>query len=160
MKSIAYISGFVFGVIFVIISYLLFGKKKKGIQIYDERQKLVQKTGFKWGFCTSIILIMLKAILAEFGCIKFMSEIISAVIIVLVSLSVYLVYCIFHDAYLSLTDKPKQIIIFLTLSGILNIFLSFAVNYRERRINLLIGIFVIFIALNVAIRQLMLKKQS
>lgn len=159
MKSVAYIGGFVVGVVFVAMVSVLLSKKYKTLRKYDERQTLVQKTGYMWGFYTAILLILLRELLAEFFDILILSEYISAVMIVLVSLSVHLGYCIFHDAYVSLTDNPKRIVRMLMILGGMNIFLSFMVISHEGALNLLIGLFSILLALMVAVRQFMLKKQ-
>lgn len=152
--SDAYTVGMVAGILFACIVYLLvkkqhFSQRPK----YDERQKLLQKTGYMWGFYTAIILILCKGIFENQIPFKKMSELEMDYIIVLISLTVYLVYCIFHDAYVSLTDNPLKTTLILCFLGAINLGMFLFVSRVQNKMNLYVGLFSIFIALILVIRQ-------
>lgn len=95
---------------------------------YDERQQLVRGKGFKYGFFTLIICNFLALGLSSFTKKQYIESEVFMIISILIGVFVYAVYCIWNDAYFSLNESPKKVLIAFALIALLNIGLGYR-NY-------------------------------
>ena len=122
--SQAYIWGIVgaaFGIVLLIV--LLWVTKSDGSLKgrYDERQELFRGRGYKAGFFTFIGYCVLYAALHDIAGVRAISATAAMFAGICLSISVYACYCIRHDSYLSLDEKPVRIIVIFFLVSLLNL---------------------------------------
>lgn len=91
---------------------------------FDERQERVRGTGFKYAFFTLLIydgVYALTGMLLE----KMPFDNTTGMFIgICTSVFVYAAYCIWHDGYLALNEKPVRVMVAFTLIGIFNLFIG------------------------------------
>ena len=91
---------------------------------YDERQELIRGRGFKYGFFSIIGMTLIFACFRE-ELSKIMDTLIQDFAIVMVGLIVYVVYCIWNDAYFALNESKTKIAIIFFAIAVVNIILCF-----------------------------------
>ena len=94
-------------------------RKEKSSFEYDERQQVARGNGFKYAYITSIIYNAILTLLTIAG--NPLPVDISVLILggILVSVLVCVVYCIWHDAYVSLNENANRlIVVFLIIGGV------------------------------------------
>ena len=177
-QSMAYLLGFMVGaglvlvVTFVAIIVFMKATKKDGsIKCkYDERQELMRGRGFKYAFFTLLI----------YNFIAPMSDIMEVELPVdnyalfmigaIIGLLVYVVYAIWNEAYFSLNENPKKIMIVLGLIGGLNLAIgvmhilhgTILTNGKlsVNSVNLLLGIVFVIIFATLAAKQIVNKREE
>lgn len=88
---------------------------------YDERQRLVQGKGFKYGFWGCFLFNALY-ILADIGLeAHWMDTPMALFCGMMTGLAIYVSYCIWHEGYFSLNDNPLQITAMLAAVTFFNI---------------------------------------
>ncbi len=118
----AYVLGIVFGVVIGIIALIASRLRKKSTRCehYDERQMIVRGNGYRISFL-SLAIMNLVYTCFFYGLTK---DIVApqAVIICItfVGLLIYILYCIFKDAYIAVGEKPQASILILLLVIIAN----------------------------------------
>lgn len=96
----------------VVLLFVFAAKKAKGdVQEYDERQLIARGNGYKYGFFTALIYMILIIYLTETRLIKNVSTTFLICLGIFFSLLVFECYCIVKDAFLSLTQNRKSYII-------------------------------------------------
>ena len=123
--SLGYLCGMLFGVACGLIIVMLMFKyvkvKKDGSNFeYDERQQVARGNGFKYGYITGIIY---NTILCFIAMLENPLPIDMSVLIlagILLSVLVYVVYCIQHDAYVSLNENANRLMIVFAIIGGVN----------------------------------------
>lgn len=137
---------------------------------YDERQQILRGKGFKYGFFSLIIYNMIYA-LADSVLEKVYAE--SSVIIfigICFGVIVYAGYCIWHEAYFSLNENPKKVIVAFLLIAVIN-FIVTAFDIKESKlvkngvlqfeaINFLCGIFMLIIVFEILIKKVFAKREA
>lgn len=119
--------GMVVGLILVFIFFKV-TKKDGSIKCkYDERQELARGKGFKYSFFTLLIynVILAFGISAEE---KTLNHILVMMLILLgcgISIAVYVTYCIWKEAYISLNENKTRVLIAFILIAIANFFIGF-----------------------------------
>lgn len=83
-------------------------KKKNCTQQYDEMQLRVRGTGYKIGFLTALVMMGLVALLAECGLLGVVTPGLAAMAALMISVTVFAVYCILHDAFVAFRGNPKN----------------------------------------------------
>lgn len=124
--------GIVIGLVLVAI-ILKVTKKDGSIKCkYDERQELARGKGFKYGFFT---LLIYNVILA-FGISAHetaLNHIIVMMLILLgcgIALAVYVTYCIWKEAYISLNENKTRVLIAFILLAAANFMMGFVSIYN------------------------------
>ncbi len=114
-------AGAAFGV--VLLAIILFVTKNDGSLKcrYDERQELFRGRGYKAGFFTFLCYCILYGILHDVMEIRVISASAAMFAGICLSVSVYACYCIRHDAYLALNEKPVRIMVSFFLVSLLNL---------------------------------------
>lgn len=100
-------------------------KVRKGSNFeYDERQQLARGNGFKYAYVTSIVYNGVLCLLTVTG-ISIPVELSVLIMMgILFTVLVYAVYCIKHDAYVSLNENANRLMILFTILGGINFFIG------------------------------------
>ena len=107
----------IFFLIFVAIS-----KSGEKAYQYDERQQLVQGKGFQYAFFSLLIYNAICILLITgFDNLIISNEDLIFFGIIL-GVFIYAAYCVWHDGYFSLNEKPKRVILSLAFCAVINFF--------------------------------------
>lgn len=177
-QSIAYLLGFITGIgivfviCFILIIILIKSTKKDGsIKCkYDERQDLVRGRGFKYAFFTlliyNLVIPMCGICEIEFPADSYALFMIGAII----GLLVYVIYAIWNEAYFSLNENPKKVMIAFAFIGLVNLGFGimrmvegkFLTNGKLTfdSINFLLGIVFVLIFITLAAKQIVNKREE
>ena len=142
-------------VVAMCFKYVKIRKKESNFE-YDERQELARGTGFKYAYVTSIVY---NGVLCLFTATGITLPVEQSVLImggVLLSVLVYAIYCIWHDAYVSLNENANRLMIvfvilggFNTMIGVMHLIHGTMFEngvFTFHGINLLCGIFLLLVA--------------
>lgn len=120
----SYILGFCVGLGSVIligaIIFLIAKNNRNQIREYDERQKAVRGVAYKYAYITLAAYVICNAVFTSVTDIKWADAFTEAFIGLCVSFLVFIILCIFKDAYLSLSERPKNVILTLGIVGAAN----------------------------------------
>ena len=120
--NIMFLLGFAVGILLVAAAFLLVRKMTKSEETckYDERQELLRGKGYKYGFFCLMIYDFLAGALYIDGYPKWCDELVLNIFGISIALLVFVSYCIWKDAYLALSEKPRQVCAFLLIAIIVN----------------------------------------
>ena len=160
--SLGVLAGVLVGILLVAI-ILKITKTDGSIECkYDERQLQARGDGFKYGFFTMIIFNGLLSLLYIADIEIPVEKEVLLILGVLIGTCVYAVYCIHKEAYISLNENASRLKICFILTGLLNLIIGlkhcFSGDIIEngiltfRSINLLCGIFLLFITVFLSVR--------
>lgn len=173
-RTLGILTGVIIGAIIGIILVILILKLTKtdgDIKCkYDERQELVRGKGFKYAFFTLLFYNFAAACLT----VAFEEIPIDSsgflMIGVIIQLLVYVTYAIWNEAYFSLNENPKKVMVALALIGLFNLFLGICQmaegRFLEngvltfRSMNFFIGIVMIIIFLVLAVKQICRRREE
>lgn len=129
--SIYYLLGVICGVALglVLVAVLVWLIRKLGGKIdlerkkdaYDERQMLARGVAYKYAFFTLMIGMMNISLLGEVAGIKLFMSMAGVWLMVCISLAVFATICIVKDAYMSLYENVKGVVIMFSAVAILNL---------------------------------------
>ena len=163
-SSIAYRMGYLVGMLVgVAVGLILVALCFKYVRIrkgsnfeYDERQQLTRGTGFKYAYVTSIVYNGVLCLLTVTGIPLPVAQSVLIMVGILLTVLVYVVYCIHHDAYVSLNENANRLMIvfvilggFNTLIGVMHLIHGTMFKdgvFTFHGINLLCGIFLLLVA--------------
>ncbi|MBQ3905250.1 MAG: hypothetical protein II743_00635 [Lachnospiraceae bacterium] len=97
---------------------------------YDERQDLERGRGYCYAFFTTMIFIMLVYCLDSCGLIAHGTSSFLYVCAAFLGITVYAIYCIFHESYFALNQKTGTVLVMFALIMLINLFVSI-MNFRE-----------------------------
>ena len=168
MKSKAYYFGIAAGVLaaaIVVIILRTILKKKTDVfsNEYDERQKAIQGTGYKLAYFTMMILVALGGLISVVM-EKFPLSITQfAIVCIVVSVCVFVTYCIVKDAYLSFRTKRKNILCIWLAVGAVNLAMAFIPGLTGEItevsfVNLLVGIALLYLSIVMLVKTLIERK--
>lgn len=119
------IAGVLVGLIAVAVCFEYVKIRKKGSNFeYDERQQLTRGTGFKYAYVTSIVYNGVLCLLIVTGIPLPIELSVLIMFGILLTALVYAVYCIQHDAYVSLNENANRLMLVFTLLGGFNTFIG------------------------------------
>ena len=131
VMSIYYLLGVICGVALglVLVAVLVWLTRKLGGKIdlnikkgaYDERQLLARGVAYKYAFFTLMIGMVIIALMEEIAGIKLFMSMAGVWVVVCISLAVFATICIVKDAYMSLYENAKGVVIMFSAIGLLNI---------------------------------------
>jgi len=164
-RSIAYrmgylvgmLAGVAVGLIVVALCFKYVKIRKKGSNFeYDERQQLARGNGFKYAYVTGIVYNCVLCLLTVTGIPIPVEQGVLIMMGILLTVLVYAVYCIRHDAYVSLNENANRLMIVFIILGGINTFIGVmhVVHgtmfedgiFTFHGINLLCGIFLLVVA--------------
>ncbi len=121
--NLGVLAGIIVGLIVVALVKIIIFKKDIGKKDeYDERQELLRNRGFKYAYFSTLIglgVVFLFKGVFDFNITLSYSFMISTVLFL--SLGIYVVYCIMHDAYFSLTSNRTKFGIMMTVLSLFNL---------------------------------------
>lgn len=119
--SVMFIAGFAVGILLVALAFWVVRRKMKMKPCeYDERQELLRGRGFKYAFFFLMIYEFIAGVMEMEDTFPWCDSVVINSIGICLSLLVFVSYCIWEDAYISLTEKPVKVCIFLGLAATLN----------------------------------------
>lgn len=127
--GMGYLVGMLAGVFVEIIAvavcfeYVKIRKKGNNFE-YDERQQFIRGNGFKYAYVTSIVYNGGLCLLTVSGISLPIELSVLIMFGILLTALVYAVYCIQHDAYVSLNENANRLMIVFTLLGGFNTFIG------------------------------------
>ena len=108
----------------MIAAWFLSRKAVKRNHEYDEMQLQIRATGYQIGFYTALILMMVLVLLWEMNLLTVVTPGFAAFAALIVSVTVFAVYCILHNAFLAVRGNPKSYIGMFSMIVILEAFVS------------------------------------
>ncbi|MDE6759322.1 MAG: hypothetical protein K2J90_01440 [Lachnospiraceae bacterium] len=143
-RSVYYYLGMIFGVIFtfLLLAFLKWLVGKMGGRVercgrkdsYDERQQLARGKAYKYAFFTLIFYMTVVSLISEFNRISWFMSFCGIWIGVCLSIMVFAVICILEDAYMSLYENAKGIIMIFSIVAIMNLAVIVRVIVERRPI--------------------------
>ena len=94
--------------ILFLIAAWVFLRKKRCTEQYDERQMRIRARGYQVGFFTALILLFILALLLETSFLTVITPGLAALAALVISVTVFAVYCINHDAFLAIRENGKS----------------------------------------------------
>ncbi len=149
--------GVAVGLIVVALCFKYVKISKKGSNFeYDERQELARGNGFKYAYMTGIVYNGVLCLLSATGISLPVEMSVLIMFGILFTVLIYAVYCILHDAYVSLNENANRLmIVFIALGGFNTLIgMSHVIHgtmfengvLTFRGINLFCGIFLLVVA--------------
>ncbi len=164
--NLAYALGLIVGLILagVILTVMSKMRNKDGKlrMEFDERQKADRNASFAAGFAVLVVMDVMMAALRQTGVQLPFDHLVEAIICCLVAATVSVILCIHREAWLSLREKPRQIVLALLLCILCNALLAW-INWSEmwtdgilnfRSTNLFVTVFMVVILLAFSIKRL------
>ena len=133
--SISAMTAVAFGLLigFVLI-FLFLALITKGNRVsspkYDERQELERGRGFKYAFFSMLLFLLLLFILDSALQLEGTVFRTLAILTTFVGLNVYVIYCLWHEAYFALNQKTTSVMILFCFIGIFNLAIAI-INYLD-----------------------------
>lgn len=118
------ILGFVIGLILCIVIFRFFNSNKKAKTEYDERQELVRGRGYKYGFYTALIYLVVAIFPPVLGFDLYKNGPIICIGGICLSVLVLCIYNLWHDSYWGLNNDRKKYIILIIVIALFNGFVA------------------------------------
>lgn len=141
-KSAAYLLGLLCGLIFSVLFFVFLkwvaGKLGGRIELkcrehaYDERQLLARGKAYQAAFFTLVAFLLMASLLEDAFELPLFMSFCGMWIGVCLSLAVFAVICIWKDAYMSLYENVRGVILLLSAVGIMNIGVGMRVILERR----------------------------
>lgn len=112
-------------IIVVIAAFVVFLKKKFGVNEYDERQEQIRGTAYKLAFFAVLIASAAYSIFIRFYERPLMQDGVSTMLAALFGVMVFAVVCIWKDAFFSIKNSPTSYILLITAVVILEGYTGF-----------------------------------
>ncbi len=104
-----------------VIAVLALTKQKRQTSGYDEMQLKIRARGYKIGFFTALILLAVTSMLSETGTLlTLVTPGFSAFAVLIVSVVVFAVYCIVHDAFVAICGNARSFLIIAAMVVLIN----------------------------------------
>ena len=137
--AIGLVAGIVAGIALVYLLLFLIRKAGGRFEIswqikgdsYDERQQIERGKGYKAGFYTLVIYVFAASVLNDVFNIPLLMSFAGMWLGVSAALLVFAVHCIRSDAYMSLYENPKGLILMFLLGGLLNLVIGVVACVRR-----------------------------
>ena len=102
-----------------IIVWVMIRKRKSCTQKYDEMQLKIRAKGYQISFFTALLMLCVLTVLLECGMLGIVTPGFAAYIALMVSVTVFAIYCILHDAFLAVRGNPKQHLLLFSIIVVL-----------------------------------------
>lgn len=99
-------------------------RRSRKCKEYDERQLVVRSKAYKFAFFTLMIYTVLVQFINDIFEVSLLSSFGGAWIGVCISITVFVVYCVVNDAYISLNENKRGILILFGGIALLNLVIS------------------------------------
>lgn len=118
----------------VVLLFLFLAMITKGNRIsspkYDERQELERGRGFRYAFFSMLLFLLLLFILDSALQLEGTVFRTLTILTTFVGLNVYVIYCLWHEAYFALNQKTTSVMILFCFIGISNLAIAI-INYLD-----------------------------
>ena len=94
----------------MIAAWILSRQKMKKECEYDEMQLKIRARGYQIGFFTALALMLALILFSEMNLLTAVTPGFAVYAVLILSVTVFAVYCILHDAFLSVSGKAKSYI--------------------------------------------------
>ena len=169
MKTLGFILGFSFAIGMVLVIFMVMLKKANTDGAmrtkFDERQQMVRGQGYKYSFWTLVGLVTASILLRAFEVELPIKDEVYLFLLILFSVLVHTVYCIFNDGYFGINNEPKKYYISFVLIGIGNLVIGILNSIGGRLIsdgkldlpamNLVCGMMFVIVGISVFIKNKM-----
>lgn len=124
--EIAYATGSILGILVgvcLIVLFLILITKSHALESprYDERQELERGRGFHYAFFTMLIFYIMLYILQASGLTRYVDYNLLYSLGLFLGIQVYVIYCIWHEAYFALNQRTTTVMISFLLIGLCNL---------------------------------------
>ena len=176
MYNLPYVLGVLCGAGTGIAAALIFRvlyKRKHGTAPceYDERQEWARGKAYQYGYYTMLLCVLAGAIWREITGSPLFDSISGAFLLILPGLLVFIVCCIWKEAYVSRYEKQRRMIVGFVLLGVVNLLCAgkdflethtFLENGRlgGGSLNLLCGVMLLIVVATMLVRRLTLREES
>ena len=92
----------------MIVAWFLSRKSRKKEYEYDEMQLKIRARGYQIGFYTALFLMIVLILLSELNLLTVVSPGFAVYAALLISVTVFAVYCILHDAFLAIRGNANR----------------------------------------------------
>ncbi len=100
----------------LMVIVLLLTKQKRQTSEYDETQLKIRARGYKIGFFTALCMLAVVSLLSETGVLlSAVTPGFAAFAVLIVSVVVFSVYCILHDAFVEICGNARSFLIIASL---------------------------------------------
>ncbi|MCR4641133.1 MAG: hypothetical protein K5697_03770 [Lachnospiraceae bacterium] len=113
----------IFVIILLILTFTVFLAVTKGRGDFDERQQLERGKAYCLGFMTILVSMFLAITIDILKLLPVQGYVLCAASI-FPGLMVFVAYCVWHEAYFSLKDKEKSLLIFFGFIGVINLIIT------------------------------------
>ncbi len=167
MYRIGFLAGILSGGILAILLVRLIRTDRTLKCKYDERQQLIQGRAFKYGFFSWMFFDGF-CILADIGLeVRWLDRSTVLFLGMLVGMTVYVSYSIWHDGYFSMNQNPRKVLALLVLAAVLNMLCAARNIYAHQGVlengvvsfhyscNLLMAAFSVFLLSVMAVKSIL-----
>ena len=98
--------------------------KGKKCMDYDERQLVVRNKAFKYAFFTLIAYVTIAQLMNEISGISLFCSLGGTCIGITFSIAIFVVYCVCNDAYISMQENKKGILLLFGGLGLINLIIT------------------------------------
>ena len=91
-----------------LIAWIAVRRKKACTQQYDEMQLKIRAKGYQIGFFTALALLIVLVFLYEMNLLTVVTPGFAAYTVLIICVTVFAIYCILHDAFLSISGNAKS----------------------------------------------------
>ena len=162
---LGFATSLVIGLLIVFIAMIIRRKNKENWCKYDERQIMAQGKAYKYSFLFCIIYY------SAFGCFQgvtdaqWISNFEGIYLGILLSVFLFAAYAIWKDAYISLQENPRKYVCIFSALMIINLLpciskLLHGEALETNRLNLILGLALLFILLLMAVKHYRDKNQE
>ena len=95
-------------------------RKARRSKHYDEMQQKIRADGYRLGFFTTLLMMVVLIFLTELGISRYISPAFGLLTVMMVGVTVFALYCIRHEAFLSVGDKGKSYVMVFALVTVCN----------------------------------------
>lgn len=106
--------GFFIGILAGILALAMLFKKKVLNMEFDERQERARGKAFQYSFFTLLVCLYVYGV-SDMALGRWCDSLAGVTICIAISMAVFAITCILKDAYLSLKEKPRRIMVLFTL---------------------------------------------
>ena len=104
-------------------AWVLSGKRKNNSSAkeFDEMQLLIRAKGYRLAFLTALILLAVLVLLLELNLLEAVTPAFAVFGVLMISVTVFAIYCIRHDAFLGIREKSKNTVILFSVIVVVEI---------------------------------------
>lgn len=123
-RLLGVITGMIIGIVVCLVAFRLMNKDKKLRTNYDERQKAIRGEGYKVGFYTTGVSLLILMILESADIVLPIENMVVYFVCFAVGATALCSYSIWKGAYFGINNKRKQWMAFISIAAVINIVVS------------------------------------